>query len=83
MATMDKTIHLNFCPLCGTAKESDVYAGKLDNELWPKFYCGTIIRPFEKEINVQGEKCRILQKMRVPGAVGETRKHPGLGKDLL
>jgi hypothetical protein len=79
MATLDKTINPTFCPLCATAKEQDVYIGESFNELGPKFYCGTILWPFWKQIKVQGEKCRLLQKMRSANIarVSLTFSHPG------
>jgi hypothetical protein len=48
MANIDRSIQVIFCPLCGTAKESDVYIEESDGELGPKFFCGTIGWPFQK-----------------------------------
>ena len=64
MATFDKMIAVVFCPLCGTAKETDVFVNAAQNELGPKFYCGTVVWPFQKAVQVQGQNCRIIQKMR-------------------
>jgi hypothetical protein len=66
MANIDKTLTVVFCPICGTAKETDVLIEAMSNELGPKFHCGTIVWPFQKLVKVQGAKCRILQKMRAP-----------------
>jgi hypothetical protein len=64
MATVDKTIALPFCPLCGTAKESDVFNEETNIEFAPKFYCGTVFWSFQKQVKFQGAKCRIIQKLR-------------------
>ena len=79
---MDTSINVIFCPLCGTAKESDVYLEESDNEWGPKFYCGTIIWPFKKQVKMQGAKCRVLQKMRAPDASGESAPFLDPGKNL-
>ena len=83
MAIIDKTIFLTFCPLCRAAKESEVYMSGADNERGPKFYCGTVIQPFQRVIKVQGEKCRVLQRMRSPEAVVEAARFLTPGKILL
>jgi hypothetical protein len=83
MANIDKSIDVIFCPLCGTAKESEVYIEESDNEWGPKFYCGTIVWPFKKQVTVQGAKCRVLQKMRATDPAGESVKLLDPGKNLL
>jgi len=65
MASIDRTVDHSFCPLCGTAKESEIFIEMGHAETGPKFYCGTIIWPFQKVIQTQGSKCRLIQKMRV------------------
>jgi hypothetical protein len=82
MATIDKSLALIFCPLCGTAKESDVFIAETDVELAPKFYCGTIVWSFQKQVKFQGAKCRIIQKLRAPKMPEKPAFPSVFGKDF-
>ena len=82
MATIDKTLSPFFCPLCGTAKESDIFIDETDVELAPKFYCGTVFWSFQKQVKFQGAKCRIIQKLRAAKTPAEPSVLSVFGKDF-
>jgi hypothetical protein len=82
MATVDRTIAPSFCPLCGTAKENDVFIDEANTEAVPKYFCGTVFWSFQKLVKVQGIKCGIIQKLRAANGRIESAFPPIFKKDL-
>ena len=65
MITFDKITIMTSCPLCGVAKECDVFVEDNHNGVWAtKFYCGNVAEPFQGEVRMETQMCRIIQQMR-------------------